>query len=279
METKICLITGANSGIGKASAIEIAKKGYQIVMICRNKQKAEAAQKEISQHTTFPVGLIICDFASQESIRAAAAAYKKQYDRLDVLLNNAGFIAKSYAKTVDGIEQTFAVNHLGYFLLTNLLLNTLKNTPNARVVNVASEAHRYTKFDINNLEMQKGYSHMKAYGLSKLCNIMFSRELSKRLKSTSVTSYSLHPGVVASNFSTEMKGGFGFLFKMVKPFMVSNEKGAETSVFLATDPGVTQFSGKYFAKKTIKKPVNDAVNDTLCKQLWEKSEEMTSLTN
>ena len=277
MEKKHCIITGANAGIGKASAIAIAKKGYQIIMFCRNKEKAEIAQKEITEYSQYPVDLIICDLASQESIRKAAAQYKEKYDRLDVLLNNAGFIAKQRALTEDGYESTFAVNHLGPFLLTNLLLDLIKSTPNSRVVNVASEAHRYTKFDINNLELEKGYDNMKAYSLSKLCNIMFTHELAKKLNGSDATTYSLHPGVVASNFQDNTHGFLGALFTLIRPFMISNEKGAETSVYLATDPGVTKFNGKYFDKKTIKKPKSIAYDETLSEQLWSKSEKMTNL--
>lgn len=277
MEKKYCIITGANAGIGKASAIELAKKGFHIVMFCRNKEKAEKARQEIAEQSEHPVDLIICDLASQKSIRQAAKQYTKNYDRVDVLLNNAGFIAKQKEKTEDGIESTLAVNHLGPFLLTNLLFELIQKTPNARVVNVSSEAHKYASFDLDNLELDKGYDNMKAYCLSKLCNIMFTHELAKKLKDTSATTYSLHPGVVASNFQDNTHGFLGAIFSLIRPFMISSEKGASTSVFLATDPGVTKFNGKYFEKKTLKKPKSVAYDDTLCHQLWDRSKKMSNL--
>jgi NAD(P)-dependent dehydrogenase (short-subunit alcohol dehydrogenase family) len=277
MKTKICLITGANAGIGKASAIAIAKKGYQIVMFCRNAEKAKKAQAEIAEFSSHPVDLFICDLASQKSIRDAAEAFKKKYKKLDVLLNNAGFIASSKTKTENGTESTFAVNHLGPFLLTNLLLPLLKETKGARVVNVSSEGHRYAKFEPDNLELERGYSNMKAYCLSKLCNIMFTHELAKITEQDDITTFSLHPGVVASNFSNNTSGLMGFAFSLIKPFMITNAKGAETSVYLATDPGVEKFNGKYFTKKTIKVPTKYAYDDLLTKQLWKISEKMTNL--
>ncbi|UZR95757.1 SDR family oxidoreductase [Chondrinema litorale] len=272
-----CLITGANSGIGKETAIQLAKKGFEIVIMCRNKEKAEAARAEISNVSKHNVGLIICDLAFQQSIQNAAKEFKAKYDKLDVLINNAGFIAASYGKTKDGFEQTFGVNHLGAFLLTNLLIDVLKSTENAKVITVSSEAHRYAVFDENNLQMEKGYGNMKAYCSSKLCNVMFARELAKRLKGTSVTSYSLHPGVVASNFATEMSGVLGVLFRMVSPFMISNKEGAETSVFLATNDEVRKLNGHYFKKKKSIKPIKNALNDEYCKRLWQISEKMTGL--
>lgn len=277
MDKKYCIITGANAGIGKASAIALAKKGFQVIMFCRNKEKAEKAKEEIAKYSEYPVEIIICDLASQKSIRQAAAKYLEKYNRLDVLLNNAGFIAKQKESTEDGYESTFAVNHLGPFLLTNLLLNVLVKTPQSRIVNVASEAHRYAKFDIDNLELDKGYENMKAYCLSKLCNIMFTHELAKKLKDKDSTTFSLHPGVVASNFQDNTYGFLGAIFSLMRPFMISNDKGAATSVYLATDSNVDKFSGKYFDKKTIKKPKSIAYDDELCKQLWIKSTKMTNL--
>lgn len=272
---KICVITGANSGIGKASAIEIAKAGYLIVMVCRNHQKALAAKQDIiSQTGNELVEIIICDFASQQSIRNAAGLLLSKFPEIDVLLNNAGFIADKQAFTEDGLESTFAVNHIGYFLFTQLLLDGLKKVDHARIVNVASEAHRIARFDQNNLQLKRGFSTWKAYGLSKLYNIMFTYELSKRLKGTGITVNSLHPGFVKSNFAGSLSGFTGLLMAAASPFAISNEQGAATSIYLCLSPEVQSISGKYFDKKRIKQPISDAFDDQKTARLWELTEQL-----
>ncbi len=279
MKDKVCLITGANSGIGKITAIELAKKGAKIVMVCRNPQKAEEARKEIIEKSkNDSVDILLADFSSQKQIKAVAEEFKQKYDRLDVLLNNAGFIAGSKRETTeDGYETTFAVNHLGYFMLTNLLIDPLKATPSARVISVSSAAHYFSRLDLDNLQLEKGYSSIKAYALSKLCNILFARELAKRLAGTNITSNCLHPGGVATNFASDSTPFFKFLFSIGKPFLISAEKGAETSIYLSSSPEVANVSGEYFDKKRIKKTSSAASNQENMKQLWELSTEMTHL--
>jgi NAD(P)-dependent dehydrogenase (short-subunit alcohol dehydrogenase family) len=277
--SKICLITGANSGIGKVAAIEIAMTGARIVMVCRNLSKAEKAREEIVKNAgNDQVDILICDFSSMDQIRATASAFLDTYPHLDILLNNAGYIADQYEVTEQGIEKTFAVNHLGYFLLTGLLLPALQAAPSARIVNVASEAHRMGKFQTDDLSAKRNYSNWGAYALSKLCNIMFTHELAKKLKGSQITTNSLHPGFVKSNFGQNMSGPAAWLFKLISPLAISNEEGAATSVYLATSPEVGKISGKYWDKKKIKQPASTATNDALTAKLWEVSNQVCGLT-
>ena len=278
MQGKYCLITGANSGIGKATAIKLAQLGAHIIMACRNPIKAEDAKKEIVHRSKNKnVDIMLVDFAKQAEIRTLAKHYKEKYDKLDVLVNNAGLISDKRIETTDGYELTFAVNHLGYFLLTNLLLETLKASPNSRVVNVSSEAHRMAKLNFEDLHLTKDYSNIKAYSNSKLANILFTRELAERLKGTSVTTNALHPGVVNSNFGGNSSMFWQAMVVMARPFMVSIEKGAETSIYLASSDDVKAVSGKYFVRKKQKSPSNEAVNAQVAKKLWDVSLELTGL--
>jgi NAD(P)-dependent dehydrogenase (short-subunit alcohol dehydrogenase family) len=280
MEGKICMVTGANAGIGKETALALARMGAEVVMVCRNQERGEAARSEISRLSDNErVRLMQADFSSQQSIRDLAAAFRKQYDRLDVLVNNAGAIYTERSLTVDGLECTFATNHLGYFLLTNLLLDVLKASAPARIVNVASEAHKRgggLRFDDLQCEAE-AYSGFPVYGRSKLANILFTFELARRLEGTGVTANCLHPGVVASNFGTNTPGFFKLLVRMVQPFMISSEKGAETSVFLASSPEVEGVSGKYFARKRAVRARKRAYNEADQRRLWEISAELTGL--
>lgn len=279
MKEKRCLITGANSGIGKATAIQLAQAGAEIIMACRNPLKAEEAKKEIIYRSgNDKVSILLVDFAKQEEIRALAEEFNKKYDSLDILVNNAGLIAEKRMTTKEGYELTFAINHLGYFLLTHLLLDSLKASPNARIVNVASEAHRMGKLDFNDLHLSKDYSNIKAYGNSKLANILFTLELSKQLEGTNITANSLHPGVVNSNFGGNSSMFLKALVVMARPFMVSVEKGAETSMYLASSPEVEQVTGRYFVRKKQKRPSTDANDPVLAKKLWDVSLELTGLS-
>jgi NAD(P)-dependent dehydrogenase (short-subunit alcohol dehydrogenase family) len=279
MNGKICLITGANSGIGRFSALGLAKQGAEIVMICRNKLKAEEAKNDIiAQSGNEKVSFFIADLSSLAQIKRVSDEILNKHNRIDVLLNNAGFIAGSKRElTEDGFEVTFAVNHLSYFYLTHLLLDTIKNTPNSRVVNVSSLAHKFFKLNLDNLQLETGYRAAKAYCLSKLLNILFTKELAKRLKSTSTTTNCLHPGGVASNFASDTTPLFKFIFSLGKPFMISPEKGAETSIYLASNPEVANITGEYFAKKRIAKVSDEALNEQYQLKVWELSEKMCKI--
>ncbi|MDZ7689858.1 MAG: SDR family oxidoreductase [Balneolaceae bacterium] len=280
MSNKLCLVTGANSGIGKATAKKLAEKGLYVIMLCRSEQRAEKAREDIINQTgNSSIEIILADLSLQHDIRQAAREVNDRFDQLDLLINNAGFICSSREETPEGIEKTFAVNHLAPFLFTNLLLDPLKAAPEARVVNVSSEAHRTVSsvFNLGNLQLQKQFSPMKAYGLSKLCNIMFTRELARRTADTSVTTNALHPGVTRTNLTDDASWLMHLLFTIGKPFMKSPERGAKTSVYLATSDEVKEISGAYFKNKKKIKPAKIALDDELCRKLWKKSAELTNL--
>jgi NAD(P)-dependent dehydrogenase (short-subunit alcohol dehydrogenase family) len=284
MKSKISIVTGANSGIGKVTATALAKQGFTVVMMCRNRVKAESAREEIIRLSgNKQVEIIQVDFASQRQIREAAAQFLTRYDKLDVLVNNAGFLASDKREvTEDGIEVTFAVNHLGYFLLTGLLMPALEKaaTENgeARIVSVASEAHRYAPFSIENVQMERGYSGIKSYCISKLCNILFTAELARKTAGKNITANSLHPGAVNSGFAGSTSGWFAWLFKLAKPFLISAEEGAETSIYLATSPDVKHISGGYFYKKRQRRTmIPMATDEKIARRLWEMSEKLTGI--
>ncbi|RZL30934.1 MAG: SDR family NAD(P)-dependent oxidoreductase, partial [Pedobacter sp.] len=202
------------------------------------------------------------------------------YKKLHILINNAGLIISEKSLTKDGIESTFAINHLGYFLLTNLLLDLMKSSAPARIVNVASDAHKMGHIDFDDLNYEnKKYSTMKAYGSSKLANILFTKELAKRLQGTNITVNCVHPGAVNSNFGSNTKGIMGIVSKIIKPFFISAEKGAETQIYLATSPELEGVTGEYFVKKKIEQPNSEARDENIAKRLWEVSEKMTHIKN
>ena len=278
MQGKTVLITGANQGIGKASAAALGKLGARLVLVCRNAEKGRAAVADIEREGAKDVELIVGDMSSQADVRRVAAEFKAKHDRLDVLLNNAGVLVTSRRTTVDGIEETFAVDHLGYFLLTHLLLDVLKTSAPSRIVSVSSEAHRRAKMRWDDLEFKAGgYSSFAAYGQSKLSNILFTRELARRLEGTRVTANCLHPGVIASGFGHTYGGVMSVVMKVASPFLITPEKGARTSVFLASSPEVEGISGKYFDKCKERQPSAAALADGAPERLWTISEEMTGL--
>jgi NAD(P)-dependent dehydrogenase (short-subunit alcohol dehydrogenase family) len=235
MKNKLCIITGANAGIGFETAKELARQGAFIVMVCRNEDKAIAAKKAIQQETpSAGIDIIVCDFSIQDEIRKAASEILEKYEKIDVLINNHGFITNKYEETVDGLESIFAVNHIGYFLFTNLLLPTIKNSGKARIINVASNAHQGGKFEPENLQLKKNFDSWKSYSNSKLFNILFTIELANRLKDSEVTTNCLHPGVIRSNFGNGLSSFAALLWKLGSPFMKTNRQGAETTIYLSS---------------------------------------------
>ncbi|MCC5907825.1 MAG: SDR family oxidoreductase [Balneolaceae bacterium] len=274
MPERIAVITGANSGIGKITAQELARQGYHVVMVCRNPEKAECAKKEIIEESdNQQVDVVLCDLSSMAEITKKAEYIRNTYSKIDLLVNNAGLLPDSVREeTSEGLEYTFAVNHLAYFLLTRELLPLLENADSARIINVASEAHKSGTFNPDDIQLEQSYSTMKAYGNSKLFNIMFTRQLAKNLKDQSITTYSLHPGVVNTNFASESDSFFAKLFNIGRFFMISPEKGAETTIYLCTEPGIESLNGEYFIKSKSKKPSAIARDDNACKKLWELSE-------
>jgi retinol dehydrogenase-12 len=278
MKGKLCLVTGASSGIGKITARELAKKGATVVLLCRSREKGEAVLAELRQISSEPHDLLIADLSSQRDIRRVAAEYRQKYSKLHVLVNNAGLLLTERKTTVDGLEETFATNHIGYFLLTTLLLDIIKASAPARIVNVSSEAHRAAKLNLQDLHAEQGYSSFRVYANSKLANILFTRALAKRLEGTGVTTNCLHPGVVQTGFGKNNSGFFGFLVKIGGFFMISPEKGAETSIFLASDPSVEGVSGKYFDKCRERTPTRIAQDDITAEALWRESERLVAKT-
>lgn len=279
MNGKICVVTGANSGIGKETAIGLARKGATVIAVCRDKSRGEAAVAEIKAASGNPnVSLMLCDLSSQASIRAFAAELTGAHPKIDVLVNNAGAIMAKRVLSEDGIELTFALNHLGYFLLTNLLLDTLKASAPSRIINVSSEASRMGKMDFSDLENRR-FAPMRAYGRSKLANVLFTTALARRLAGTGVTVNAVHPGAVATNFGKEwLRGPLGWLLgKLFTRFGLSAAEGAETSIYVASAPELGGVSGEYFVKKK-SAPMNPQARDPKAQeQLWEASARLVKL--
>lgn len=280
LSNKICIVTGANSGIGKVTARELAKMGAEVIMVCRNQKKGEDALAEVIMDSkNNKVKLMLCDFSSQKSIRAFAEEFKSKYDKLHILVNNAGLILSERSMTEDNIESTFAINHLGYFLTTYLLLDLLKASAPARIVSVSSEGHRLGHINFNDINYENNkYKGLNVYCDSKLANILFTKELAKRLHGTGVTANCLHPGVIASNFSSGTKDLFGLAVKLSKRFLMTTEQGAETQIFLASSPEVEGITGEYFDKKRIKTPSREAQDPEVAEKLWRMSERMTGIS-
>lgn len=246
MKGKIVLITGGNAGIGKATAIGLAKMGAHVVIACRSKERGLAAVEEIEKESdNSQVDLLVMDLASQKSVRNAAKEFQERFGRLDVLINNAGVFLPKRELTEDGIEKTFATNYLGHFLLTHLLLDTLKKSSPSRIVNVASK-HGGIKINFDDLMLEKSYSILKAVGPTKLGLVMFTKELAKKLDGTGVTVNSLHPGLVRTTLLKDT-GFLRYIFKLIPH--VSPAKGAETSIYLASSADVQNVSGKFFSNK------------------------------
>jgi len=278
---KVVVITGANSGIGKVTAKDLAARDARIVMICRNRERAEEARNEIVSETKNPnVFVLLADLGNQQQVRAVAREFCDMFEKLDILINNAGMIDSRRHETKEGIEKTLAVNHLGAFLLTNLLLDPMKNAEKARIITVASEAHKYADFDIDNVQLERGYTTLKAYANSKLCNILFTIELAQRLeeKACHITANCLHPGAVATNFGFSGSLWFKLVWLVSWPFLISEEKGAETLIYLATSSNGADKNGEYFKQCKQATPSTTAQNKKLAAALWEKSVELTGLT-
>ncbi len=276
MEGKICIITGANSGIGKATAIGLAKMNATLVMLCRDKERGESAQNEIMELTgNKNVDLFLCDLSSLKEIRNFATEFKSKYKNLHVLINNAGVMLSKKDFSVDGFEMNFAVNHLAPFLLTNLLLDILKKSAPSRIINVGSAAHRMGKIDFEDLQRENKKGRlMGLYGNSKLAMTLVSYELSRILEGSNVTVNVLHPGLINTNLGRDRSStSKGFASKFFK----SPEIGAKTSIFLASSPEVEGITGKYFTKKKEKESSKKSYNEEYAKRLWEISLEMTKL--
>lgn len=281
VENKTILITGATSGIGRVTALELAKQGATVVMAVRNESRARKTAADTRREAGHDqVDYLIVDFASQAAIRRLAAQFLDRYDRLHVLINNHGKVNVFRRETKDGLEETFAVNHLGYFLLTNLLLERIINSAPARIINVSSNSHHDGRLDFNNLQLQHDYSWHRAYGTSKLANILFTIELAGRLEGTGVTANVLHPGWVATNIGANNVPIFGRLGKaLINLTAMSAEKGAQTTLYLATSPEVANVSGLYFYKSKPGRPSAASQDKEVARRLWQVSEQLVGLNS
>ncbi|QHT67918.1 SDR family oxidoreductase [Rhodocytophaga rosea] len=278
MTGRICMITGANSGIGKVTALELAKQGMEIIMVCRDNKRGEEARKEIiAQSNNQKVHLYQCDLGIQADIVKLVQKIQQDFTSLDILINNAGLVLTERQTTQDGYEATFAINHLGPFLLTNLLLELLKKGKEPRIITVSSEAHRLARLNFNNLASPANYGAWVAYGNSKLANILFTKYLAELVSPFGITANCLHPGVVATRFGKGNSGWIGTFFSIFSPFLITAQKGAETTVYLATSPEVKQITGEYFNKKKPKTPSKEALSRYNAEKLWELSINLTNL--
>lgn len=276
---RTCVVTGATSGIGRETARGLAKLGAEVVVVGRSREKAEATVRELRESTgNDRLSFALADFASQKETRALAAELLAKHSKIHVLVNNAGVIETRRRLTPDGIESVFGVNHLGYFLLTNLLLDRLRESAPARIVNVASDAHRWATLDWDNLQGEKGWSFSRQYGLSKLANILFTAELARRLEGSGVTANSLHPGAVGTNFATNN----GLLARVVmalgRPLLRTPEKGADTALWLASSPEVEGRTGEYWYDRKPHRPARICADRDAQSRLWAQSEKLTGLT-
>lgn len=274
MRDKVVLITGASDGIGKATAFALARQGAKLAFIARNREKTDAAAAEVAKATGGHHPLVfIADLSLPSQVHRVALEVKSKLSRLDILINNAGAYFDQRLVNEEGFEATFALNHLNYFVLTNNLLPLLRQAPSARIVNVASEAHRGVTLDFDDLQGERSFSGFRAYQKSKLANILFTNQLARRLKGEKITTNCLHPGFVASRFGHNNKS---FLAKVMKwaqaVIAISQEDGAKTSVYLATAQDVARVSGKYFAKCEVKTPSRAALDENAAAKLWEISE-------
>ena len=275
---KVCLITGATSGIGKASAMQLASMGAEIVFVARNKEKAEKLKEALKASTGKDATSIIADLSSQEEVKRAAGEFLSLNKPLHILLNNAGIVNTTRKETVDGFEEVFAVNHLAYYAFTVMLMNKLIENGPSRIVNVASSAHTFIKeLDFEDLQSKNDYKTMQAYGKSKLANILFTRELAERLEGKGVTVNCLHPGVVDTEIISSNSLFLKLLTTLVKPFFRNPDKGAETSVYLCTSPEVEKETGGYYSDCKIEKISAAARSKENASKLWQVSSQLTGI--
>ena len=279
MSGRVSLITGGNSGIGKATALGLAKLGSSVVIVSRDKDKGEAALIEIrGKSGNRNVDLMIADMSSQDSVRELAHDFYGRYKKLHVLINNAGVILPKRVVTVDGLEATFATNHLGHFLLTNLLLDVLKASAPSRIINITSSAHYGTEVNFDDLQGEKKYSMYAVYSQSKLANVLFTYELARRLDGTGVTVNCLHPGVVRTGFGKDQGGLLTIGFRIMSPFMMSPDKAARAEIYLAASPELEGVTGKYFSKGRSAKSSRESYDENAAERLWNVSAELTKLS-
>jgi NAD(P)-dependent dehydrogenase (short-subunit alcohol dehydrogenase family) len=276
MKGTVCVVTGATSGIGKAAATALARLGATVVLVGRDRDRTEAAAAEIAPVSASPPRAEVADLASLEQVRGLAGRLDG-LERIDVLINNAGLVLGERRVTPDGLEHVFALNHLAPFLLTSLLLPKLTASAPARVVTVTSDAHSAARLDLNDPNLEHGWDSWRSYANSKLANILFTRELARRLDGTGVTANCAHPGVVRTGFGRESRPLLKLGITIARPFMLSPERGADTIVYLASSPDVAGQTGGYYVKRQRREPSAAARDDAAARELWELSEKLTGL--
>ncbi|NIS82543.1 MAG: SDR family NAD(P)-dependent oxidoreductase [Anaerolineales bacterium] len=277
-DRKVIMVTGGTSGIGKVGAMALAKHCVSLILVGRNVEKGAAAVEEIKRESDNPnVEFMSTDLSSQDEVRRLVEGFQKRHDRLDVLVNNAGAFFLRRKESVDGIEMTFALNHLGYFLLTHLLQDTIRASAPARIINTASGAHHDTVIDFDDLQARRKYRMYKRYAESKLANVLFTYELARRLEATEVAVNAFHPGFVATHIGENN----GWFVRLVKPLINlragSPEEGADTLVYLAISPEVAGVTGKYFYKRKAVPSSPNSYDETLADRLWRVSAELTGI--
>ena len=280
MQGKICMVTGANSGIGKATALALAQMDATVVMVCRDRARGEEARSEITTKSrNNAVDLLLADLSSQQSIRQLIENFQHHYTHLHVLINNAGATFPGRRReTVDGLEMTFAVNYLAPFLLTNLLLDVLTASAPARIVNVSSAAHKSGSIQLDDLQAEQRYRPMRTYPQAKLAVVLFTYELARRLQGTGVTVNCLHPGFVATNFAQSDGGpAVRLLVKVLGSFGASPQEGAKTSIYLASSAEVEGVTGKYFVKCIPRRSAAISYDESLQRHLWEQSAKLVNV--
>ncbi len=273
LDNKIAIVTGANSGMGMATVEALSDEGATVIMLCRNKNRGQEAFEKLMMVPGRKIELLLCDLGDFSSINAFVNAIKEKYERIDILVNNAGFISLDRQVTKEGFERQFGINHLGHLLLTTQLVDLMN--PGARIVNVASGAHKVGKIHFEDINLEKSYNVIKAYSQSKLANVLFTRELARRLKDRGITVNCCHPGAVATNIGIDRNTGFGkTITSILKPFFQTPAEGARTAIFLATDDSVKDISGEYFYKCKIAASSKRSNDMELAKRLYAYSEEL-----
>ncbi|KAK9953102.1 hypothetical protein ABG768_017125 [Culter alburnus] len=279
LDGKTVIITGANTGIGKETAIDLAKRGARIIMACRDTEKADAALKEVKGASgNQDVVTRRLDLADSKSIREFAENINKEEKQVNVLINNAGLMACPYGKTADGFEMQIGVNHLGHFLLTYLLLDLIKRSTPARIITISSMVHQFGTINLEDLNSEKNYDKQKAYAQSKLANILFTRSLAKKLEGTGVTTYAIHPGVVQTDLWRHMNIVLQVGLWLSKPLTKTTAQGAQTSIYCAVAPELETESGKYYSDCAPAKCSQAAMDDETAQRLWELSCKMLGIT-
>ncbi len=274
MKGKVCMITGSNSGIGKETALGLARLGAHLVMVCRNRESAEAALMEIKEQSgNEQLELMLCDLSSLKEVQSLADEFKRKHEKLDVLINNAGVVPWKRTLTEDGLELTLVVNHLAPFLLTHLLLDVLKASVPSRIINVASGLHKMASIDFDDLQSEKKFGGFHAYSEAKLAFLIFSYELAKRLEGTGVTVNALHPGVVRTNLSRHSP----WYMRLGPLFFKNPAKGAETPIYLASSPDVEKVTGKYFINKKEGPSSDESYDQRTARRVWDISVQLVGL--